>query len=300
VPAAERALLGIDAGGTSVRARAVVGDTVVHDGVGGPGNPLAVAPDALARSYGDALDGCPDPARVVACAAGAGRGDGRERVERLLSERFPGAAVSVLPDYVAAFMAAPGSEVVVIAGTGSIVCSRTSDGAFEVSGGLGWIVSDQGSAARLGRALLERHCATGALPPADAAAIERVVGTADPRRVAAAVHAADSTPALLASVAPLLTAAVERGEDWAHAALDAEMGGLAALTAAHVRRCCSTTPEAVRVGLVGGVWSAAAASAAFARALARLGVPTGHLTAHDVAPVDGALRLARELEAAAR
>jgi glucosamine kinase len=300
VPAAERVLLGIDAGGTSVRARAVVGDTVVHDGVGGPGNPLAVVPDRLARSYGDALGGCPDPGRVVACVAGAGRPDGRERVEGLLSTRFPGAAVSVVPDYVGAFMAAPESEVVVSAGTGSIVCSRTTDGAFEVSGGLGWIVSDQGSAARLGRAFLERYCATGAPPPDAATAMERLVGSADPRRVAAAVHAADSTPAFLASVAPLLTAAAGRGEDWALDALDAEMEGLAALAAAHVRRWRPATPEAVRVGLVGGVWSAASASAAFTDALDELGMPVEHVTVHDVAPVDGALRLARELEEAAR
>lgn len=296
--AAERAIVGIDAGGTSVRARAVAGDTTLHDGLGGPGNPLAISADRLARSYRDALDGCPDPSCVVACVAGTGRREARERVEQLLRARFPDAAILVVPDYAGACMAARESEVVVIAGTGSIVCSRAIDGSFEVSGGRGWIVSDQGSAARLGRRFLERYCALAPPEPAEAAALERTIGLADPCRVAAAVHEADSTPALLARVAPLLTAAAERHEAWALDALDAEMESLASLTAAHVRGRCSVPLAAANVGLVGGVWAAASARLAFTGALARLGAPAEHVTAHDVAPVEGALHLARELEAA--
>jgi N-acetylglucosamine kinase-like BadF-type ATPase len=116
-------LLGIDAGGTSIRARAAVAGTTVYDGTGGPGNPLAVDVHELSHNYGAALDGCPDPGLVAACVAGAFAAEGRTRVEQVLHARFPGATVRVEPDYVAAYMVAQ-ADIVTIAGTGSIVCSR--------------------------------------------------------------------------------------------------------------------------------------------------------------------------------
>jgi len=43
-------VVGIDAGGTSTRARGVRYGHVVHEGTGGPGNPIAVDPAALRAS----------------------------------------------------------------------------------------------------------------------------------------------------------------------------------------------------------------------------------------------------------
>jgi hypothetical protein len=50
---------GIDAGGSSTWARAVDRGVVVHEGIGGPGNPIAADRQALRASYGAALAGCP-------------------------------------------------------------------------------------------------------------------------------------------------------------------------------------------------------------------------------------------------
>lgn len=94
VPAPATVIVGIDAGGTRTRALARHGDTVVHEGTGGPGNPLSASAAQLARSFGDALDGCPDPAIVAVCAAGSAGADGRGRIERLIRERFPGVTVA--------------------------------------------------------------------------------------------------------------------------------------------------------------------------------------------------------------
>ena len=114
--------LGIDArGGTATRARAVGAGSVVHEGSGGPGNPLMVRGDALREHYEAALAGFPEPDVAVACVAGSGHEESRCRVETLLRTRFPAAAVHVLPDYAAAWAAAPANAAaVVVAGTGSV------------------------------------------------------------------------------------------------------------------------------------------------------------------------------------
>src|SRR5262249_47577599 len=81
--------------------------------------------------------------------------------------RSPGADSQGAPDYVAAFLAAPrGTDACIVAGTGSVVCSRAADGGYRVSGGRGWILGDHGSAARLGRAALEHFVNHPAAVPA--------------------------------------------------------------------------------------------------------------------------------------
>ena len=271
----------------------------MHDGTGGPGNPLSTTAAQLARSYGDALDGCPEAAIVVVCAAGAAGAVGRERVERAVRERFPGAVVVVAPDYLAALHAAGGdADVVVVAGTGSVVCSRSADGEAQVSGGHGWIVGDHGSAARLGRLALERHCAAAAVAAAVAVAdetllaagIEETYGTCEPRRIVSALHASDAPAAFLARAAPLLTDAAQRGDRRAIEALDSQMATLAGTTSSHLDRW---SHPAARIALAGGVWSSPVARRSFERALARQ-APGATIAPGVVAPIDGAVALARE------
>ena len=102
---------------------------VIYEGTGGPGNPLTADLETVRASYLAALAGCPLPARVAACVSGAGSEPRRTQITDLLAGRFPGADVLVVPDYVAAFLAAPpGTDVCVVAGTGSVVCSEAEDG----------------------------------------------------------------------------------------------------------------------------------------------------------------------------
>lgn len=185
-------VVGIDAGGSSTRARAVDRGAVVHEGVGGPGNPIAADRQTLLDSYGAALAGCPPARRVVACVSGAGGAAERDQIRALLTELLPGARIEVHPDYVAAVAAAPDrTDVTVIAGTGSLICSRSTDGTFAVSGGRTWILGDHGSAARLGRALLEWYCndpdsAHGEFAPH----VARAVGDSDWRQIVKLIRAA--------------------------------------------------------------------------------------------------------------
>ncbi len=285
-------VVGLDAGGSAVRARAVAGGRVVFEGQGGPGNPLSTEPEALASSYLAALAGCPEPSHVAACVSGAGGPRQRARIAGLLADRFPHATAEVVPDYVAALLAAPdGTDVVVIAGTGSVVCSPAAGGRAAVSGGRGWILGDRGSASRLGQAALEWFCEEPDADPEAAARVRACLGLTEWRQIVSALSASANPSALLARAAPVLTQAAERGSHWAVAKLDAEMGALAATTARHIGRYFG--PGATtRIALAGGVWTSDAARAAFAAALTSNTMISPVITNDPLDPLAGAVRLA--------
>jgi N-acetylglucosamine kinase-like BadF-type ATPase len=287
-------VVGIDAGGSTTRARALAGGRVIFEGRGGPGNPLAARPETLAASYQAALAGCPPPSHLAACVSGAGGSQQRAHVDKLLAGRFPAALIQVVPDYVAAMLAAPsGTNVVVIAGTGSVVCSRGPDGEYRVSGGRGWILGDRGSAARLGQAALEWFCQEDP-DPGLTGQVQDLLGLTGWRQIAGALSASKNPAALLARAAPILTGAAENGSVWAAPRLKAEMGALAATTVLHVERHQRGTGQ-TRLALAGGVWQSPAARAAFMAVLPPDLEVAPECLAGPLDPLDGAIRLAASL-----
>jgi N-acetylglucosamine kinase-like BadF-type ATPase len=288
-------VVGIDAGSTRTRARAVRSGDVVHEGTGGPGNPLSAAMQTLEDSYQAALAGCPPAAQVCACVAGTSAPGQRAQIASLLASRFPDAQVSVLPDYVGAFHAAPeGTDVSVIAGTGTVICSRAPDGGYAVSGGLGWILSDHGSAARLGQAALE-HVVNGPTPVRApvVTALVKTFGTSDPQLIARTVNSSSQPAQLLAGAAPLLTSAAEQGAAWAIRWLNTEMAELAATATHHIRQNVSQ-PGTVRMALSGGVWESPACVTSFADAITRLCNRPVDVARAPSDPIDGAVRIAQD------
>jgi glucosamine kinase len=290
-------VLGIDAGGSRTRARAMQDAQVLYEGSAGPGNPLAADEKTLRASYASALAGCPAPAHVAACVAGTGAEEQRTQIAAILKDRFPGCPVLVLPDYVGAVLAAPpGTDVTVIAGTGSLVCTRPAEGTFVSSGGRGWILGDRGSAARIGRAGLEWFCDDPQTVPQEAAsAFKRALGTRDWRLIVRDLSSTPNPAATLGRAAPVVTKAAEQGQDWAQRILDAEMTALATLTTRHVERHC---PEltCVRIALAGGVWRSKAARSRFAAAMARSHHPgTLAISRSRRDPLDGAVLLAASM-----
>jgi N-acetylglucosamine kinase-like BadF-type ATPase len=289
-------VVGIDAGGSSTRVRALLRGATIYEGTGGPGNPLMADQETIRASYHAALAGCPDAARIAAGVSGARSGGGRAQITELLASRFPGAKIRVEPDYVTAFLAAsPATDVCVVAGTGSVVCSRSADGSYPVSGGHGWILGDHGGAARLGRAALEHFVADHSeVPGTFAAAIRQAFGDNDPRFVVRALHAAPNPAPLLARFAPLLTAAAENKVRWACAVLDAEMLALAGTVARHIDQHLPRRPT-VHIALAGGVWESLAARSGLNTALERAGI-RGPVVARSLAdPIDGAVRLTGDI-----
>ena len=286
-------VVGIDAGGSRTRARATRQGAVVYEGSGGPGNPLTADPETVRASYRAALAGCPAAATVAACVSGARGQAQREQIAGLLAGRFPGADIQVAPDYVAAFLAARmGTDACIVAGTGSVVCSRAADGSYQVSGGRGWILGDHGSAARLGRAALEHfvnHLA--AVPSSFAASIGEIFGDSDWRSVVRAVQTAPNPAPLLARATPLLTAAAQTRQPWATDLLDPEMTALAATAAGHIERHIHGAPK-VDVALCGGVWASQIALSSLTSALARASGCPVSVTRSLSDPIEGAVRLA--------
>lgn len=289
--------VGIDAGGSSTRARAVDRGVVVHEGIGGPGNPIAVDRQTLRASYGAALAGCPPAAQVVACVSGAGGAEERDQIRALLAELVPCTRTQVQPDYVAAVAAAPeGTDVTVIAGTGSLICSRNAGGTFAVTGGRTWILGDHGCAARLGRTLLEWYCnEPDAVQGELAASVAGAVGDRDWRQIVKLIRADANPAALLARAAPILTSAAQAGHQWAIERLDAELAMLAAATMRHIGRHLGAR-DTVRAALAGGVWNSSLATSSFAIALSQLGPPTVLAARSPLSPLDGAVRLAANLD----
>jgi glucosamine kinase len=292
-PGSDGVIVGIDSGGSSTRARATLRGATVHEGTGGPGNPLMADPETIRASYHQALANCPDPRRVAACVAGAASEARRVQIAELLAGRFPGAEIRVEPDYVAAFLAAPpGTDVCVMAGTGSAVCSRAADGTYLVSGGRGWILGDRGGAARLGRAALERFVDDpGQAPECLPVAVREVFGHDDPRLVVRSLHAAPNPAPLLARFGPALTAAAENHVGWAVAVLDEEMLALATTAARHIERHVPAA-RTVHIALAGGVWRSPAARNSLTAALERVSSRTPEVTVSLDDPVAGAVRLA--------
>lgn len=288
-------IIGIDAGGSATRARAVVCGELLRDGKGGPGNPLATDSLTLSASYTAALAGYPEPDYIAACVSGTENPRQRIRISELLNSIFPNATVQVHPDYVAAVMAAPAdADLVVIAGTGSVVCSRAPGGDYVISGGRGWLLGDFGSAARLGRSALEWFCDDpAATSPELNADIGNLLGAGDWRDVLTALRATPSPAAFLASAAPLLTRAVARGERWAAIRLETEMSALAATAARHIERHLHRQ-KTTRVALSGGVWHSPEAETCFTAAMTRAR-PGSVIVRSSLSPLDGAVRLAQSM-----
>ncbi|HEU5419195.1 MAG TPA: hypothetical protein VFV41_16000 [Streptosporangiaceae bacterium] len=302
-------VVGIDAGGTGTRARAVRAGHLIYDGTGGPGNPLSADEQTVLASYRAALAGCPAATHVAACVAGTRSPAHHAQITRMLASFFPGAVVQVVPDYVGALLAAPEqTQVCVVAGTGSVICSRAPDddhAATPVSGGRGWILGDHGSAARLGRTALEHYVNDpAAVPAAFASALSKAMGNRDPNRIVGAVNSAPDPARLLARAAPLLTDAAEQGADWAVGYLDAEMSALAATTVRHIGQHISPpggqAPAPVRVALAGGVWASPVARSSFTVALDRASERPVIVTRSVADPVTGAVRLAEILARSVR
>ena len=270
----DRLVVGVDAGGTWVRIRAMTQARPLASLT----QPASAVPELATflhtvwrrrgwtRTQVDAL--------VVAA-----RGVWLPR-ERRLRRRLAGLArrVDVIADVEAAWHATLGAErgVLVLAGTGSIALGRDARGRWARAGGLGPLLGDEGSAFWIGREWLR------------ATANERVR-----RRFATAPHAVRAVAAL----APRVVARARRGQRVAARIVGAAQAHLAAQTAAVARML--RLPAPVVVGGAGSVMDDRWFAAGVRQALARAGVRANWRESGGE-PVDAAVRLAAALSARAR
>ncbi len=185
----------------------------------------------------------------------------------------------------------------VVAGTGSLVCSRAGRGVVK-SGGKGYLLGDEGSAFAYGRDALRYFLNH----PRDASsalrkAVAEVFGTEDEGEIVSSVYRAPTPAPLLARLAKAVGADATAGEEYALRLADWHGGQLAEITLAHIARHLPGA-DAVSVCLAGGLWKASAAFRdTFAGRLAE-GLGRRELVVSRIArpPLHGAVELAREME----
>jgi len=139
--------LGIDGGGTSCKALCCDEHGVVlWEGRGGPTNWTTTPRETFIFHLEECLAGCPSPDAIAGCFAGILGPEDSFEVESLLISLYPQARVVAEADYCAAFFScSPGTDACIIAGTGSVVVSRSADH-WLVGGGGGALLGDVGSA----------------------------------------------------------------------------------------------------------------------------------------------------------
>lgn len=293
-----RIFVGLDCGGTASRVLAVDEDgEAVFRGQSGGANLLATPDEAIARNLGRVTEGCPPATAVCGAFAGLVGPTERARALRFLGELFPGASLRAEPDYAAAHAAAPsGTDVTVVAGTGSLVCGPDAQGRLVKTGVGGYLLGDEGSGYRLGRAALVhylRHPRNRS--EALQASVAELFPAATDAEIVAALHRAPAPQTLLARLLPAFASDLEAGADYARSTADREEAELAEIVALHARTHLPDRPR-VGVALAGGVWKAASGFERRFEAAVRERLPNVAIDVERILrpPVQGAVALAKE------
>ena len=232
-----RVYLGIDGGGTGCRAA-----------VAGPeGRPLGLATAGPAQAFTDfegaranviaaaeaALDAAGGPAALGELTAAVGiAGANLPEVAERLAAALPFARLRVVSDAAIAARGALGPDdgVTAALGTGSVFAAQRA-GAVRTIGGWGFLIGDQGSGARLGRAVVERallaHDGLAAASPLLRALVAEAGGAAG-----LVARWGQARPGAFAALAPRLVEAAADGDAAAEAALAAATEDVAAAIAA--------------------------------------------------------------------
>ncbi|MBX3117524.1 MAG: hypothetical protein KF784_00545 [Fimbriimonadaceae bacterium] len=290
--------LGLDCGGSSCRAMAQnESDEVVFQGQSGPANIATTPPAKLRASLEKALAGCPTPDTVCGCFAGLLTAKDRQQAIKTLREIFPAATIRAEPDYYAALMACvPGTDICVIAGTGSLICSRHNDTVVK-SGGKGYLLGDWGSAYRYGKAALEHYLerpdqASAAL----VAAIEDRFQSREQNEIIARLYRGGAPAPALAKLVDAFVKDARAGEAYATQELKTQTKRLVEAVKQHKDQYLQGQ-ERILVCLSGGLWDASgifreAFDVECQRSMPDIIIETQRIQR---APVYGAIALAKEI-----
>lgn len=142
------AVLGIEAGGSNVRASWVEAGNVIHRELLSKNlNFLSAGKEEVEKTFLFLKNVRSDISGICICMAGIGGETEFAQLEEIVKRVFPGVKNTILPDIHGAFQANFGKEVgvLVICGTGSIVLGRNATGAYCRCGGWGYLLGDEGS-----------------------------------------------------------------------------------------------------------------------------------------------------------
>ena len=301
--------IGVDGGGTSTRVLLVDGEgRRLGEGTSGSGNLHDMGEAQLGEHLGEAWRGAwasagrePRPAESVFCAmASVGTAANRELVRRLVARVGMGSleAVEVDIDLVGALAGGlgGGDGIALIAGTGSSCFGRDGSGRTFQSGGWGSLLDDVGSATWLGTgAMIAAARAFDGRGPSTSleGGVMEALGLEHMRELLPAIDGEGDARARRAALAPLVTAAAERGDPEASRLLERGADALAECAEA-VWRTLDFAGGEVEVVLTGGLGENVPAYRELVHAAVLRRVPTARCTPARASNLVGAALVALE------
>lgn len=258
---------------------------------------IADAADAILQTVRAASEGERFDALYVG-AAGAGSPAIATELQSLLQSGFPHAVVHAGDDIEIALRGAipAGPGIVLVAGTGSVAMAADANGALHRTGGLGYLLGDEGSAAwiglegvrRLGRVYDGRD-----YEEETSRLVARHLAAPDRPALLRAVYGERIDVARIAALAPSIIAFAGKGNRVSLAIVERAAGELVSL-AASAARAASLADASVPVALSGGLLQEEnALRALVVRGLASA-LPNAHLV-ENADPLLGAVRCALAL-----
>lgn len=300
-------VVGVDGGGTRTRVLLADAHGTELARVEGPGTALsasteAVAADIIKSLIGEALQKAERtesrPAVCVVGVAGAGQERAAQALWSALASRRVADDVSVQADATVALDDAFGDSagVLLIAGTGSVAYSRAPDGRLERCGGWGPFVGDEGSAAWLGRRALSVVSASHDGREPETALTGAVLTALELESIEDLIPwAMEATPAVLATLVPVVTQVASTGDLRANALVSLCVEELVLHVRTLARRCFVDERAAIPVALAGGMMSKGSLVRKRLEQRLRSAVPGASVRADEVDAARGAVRRARRL-----
>jgi glucosamine kinase len=297
-------VVGVDGGGSKTRA-------ILADDRGGQiaeavGDASAVRPGEAERSAGiiagvvrDVLESAgQDRARPrVLCVgvAGVGRESERGALRQALMAHDLAEEVEVQSDFLIALEDAfgEGPGVLLIAGTGSSAFGRSPAGNSARCGGWGPVIGDEGSGAWIGRRALSVVAAASDGREPETALTGAVLTATECEEASELVRwAAESTPARLAALAPVVVAVADGGDLRANSIVSLAVEDLALHVRALARQLFVDERASVPVALTGGLLRKGSSLRKRLEHRLRTAVPGAQIHAAEVDPARGAVKSA--------
>ena len=297
-------VIGVDGGGSKTRALLANerGDKLAEvTGDGSAVHPLDVgrSADIIATVVREAVkqsEKSADHVKVLCVGvAGVGREPERSNLRNALVREKLADDVLVEPDFAVALDDAfgDGTGVLLVSGTGSAAFGRGPTGATERVGGWGINVGDEGSGAWIGRRALSVVAAASDGREPETALTGAVLTALELDEVAKLIPwAASATPAMLATLAPVVLTVAAGGDQRANSIVSLAVEELALHVRALARRLFLDERASVPVAMAGGLLGLGSPLRKRLEHRLKSAVPGAHVFNQDIDPARGAVRAA--------
>jgi N-acetylglucosamine kinase-like BadF-type ATPase len=287
--------VGFDCGGTSVRVLAMDSSgSTVFEGRSGPANLASTPPDKILDHIKEATLGLPPVAAAAAGMAGMMTNSDEARGGALFHQVLGAVPIKVVPDWeIALETAGDACDGLLIAGTGSIVCSYRN-GVRVKSGGAGPVLGDEGSVMDLCRRALNHLLIRSQTLPMTGrvkGVLVDAYGSSERNEVLAAIYSSNTPAKETARIARAVADDFREGADYAVLSTKETMAALNDLVMDHF----GPDRTSVKLATTGGLFRVLPeASTMLAEASKESGLLLD-LEPLAVEPVHGAIKIAWSL-----